>query len=132
VTRLLLDQGLPRRTAALLSQAGYTCLHVGDLGLSAAPDSEIVERALALDSTVVTLDSDFAGMIARTKTIKPSLVHLRLQHLNVQAATELLLHILPQVTDDLTAGAIVVVTPRGVRVRRLPLPGVAHEKPRRR
>lgn len=120
---LILDQGLPRRTAVLLAQQGYACVHVGDLGMAAATDDQIIDVALQRDSAVVTLDSDFAAIIARRGTAKPSLVHIRLQHLHVQAATDLLLRVLPQVADDLAVGSVVAVTPRGSRVRRLPLTG---------
>jgi len=123
VISLILDQGLPRRTAVLLAQQDYECVHVGDLGMAAATDDQIIEVALVRDSAVVTLDSDFAAIIARRGTAKPSLVHIRLQHLHVQAATDLLLRVLPQVADDLAVGSVVAVTPRGIRVRRLPLTG---------
>ena len=119
---LILDQGLPRRAAPLLVQAGYDCVHVGDLGMAAATDTAIIEVARARAATIVTLDADFAAIAARTSARTPSIVHLRLQHLHVQAATDLLLRVLPQVADDLAAGSVVSVTSRGIRVRRLPLP----------
>jgi len=122
VTSLVLDQGLPRRAAAILRQAGYDCVHVGELGMAAASDEEIADHAMDRGATVATLDSDFAAILARRSAMKPSIIHVRLQHLHVQAAADLLLRVLPQVADDLEAGAIVAVTPRGLRVRRLPLP----------
>jgi hypothetical protein len=36
VTGLLLDQGLPRSTAALLRQAGWDVLHVSEIGMGRA------------------------------------------------------------------------------------------------
>lgn len=125
MTSLVLDQGLPRRTATLLVQAGYDCVHVGDLGMAAATDEEIIEAARSRGAAVVTLDSDFAAIAAKTIAREPSIIHLRLTHLHVQAATDLLLRVLPQVADDLAAGSVIAVTARGVRVRRLPLPGSA-------
>lgn len=95
--------------------------------MAAASDNEIIDRALQLDSVIVTLDSDFAAIVARRRSTKPSLIHVRLQHLHVQAAADLLLHILPRLVDDLSEGSIVAVTPRGLRVRKLPLPGSASD-----
>jgi predicted nuclease of predicted toxin-antitoxin system len=45
VKRLLLDQGLPRSTAALLGQAGWDVVHVSEIGMSRADDVDIPQRA---------------------------------------------------------------------------------------
>lgn len=44
-TRLILDQGMPRNATALLRDAGMVCEHVGELGLSRAEDTAILELA---------------------------------------------------------------------------------------
>jgi predicted nuclease of predicted toxin-antitoxin system len=36
--KLLLDQGLPRSAAVLLTRAGHDTVHVGDIGLGEADD----------------------------------------------------------------------------------------------
>jgi predicted nuclease of predicted toxin-antitoxin system len=56
---LLLDQGLPRDAAEQLRAAGVNCTHVGEIGMSAAADTEILECARLRTSVVVTLDADF-------------------------------------------------------------------------
>jgi hypothetical protein len=38
--RLVLDQGVPRDAAEILRDAGFDCVHVGELGLSQAADLE--------------------------------------------------------------------------------------------
>lgn len=43
--RLLLDQGLPQSTGGLLAQAGWDVIHVSDIGMSRAEDSDILQRA---------------------------------------------------------------------------------------
>jgi hypothetical protein len=43
--KLLLDQGTPRSSAALLRQAGFEAVHTGEIGLAEAPDEEILRRA---------------------------------------------------------------------------------------
>jgi len=45
VKRILLDQGLPRSTAALLSQDGWDVIHVSEIGMGRAGDTEILQRA---------------------------------------------------------------------------------------
>lgn len=42
MTRLVLDQGLPRSAAELLRQQGWDVLHVAECGLSEATDSQIL------------------------------------------------------------------------------------------
>jgi predicted nuclease of predicted toxin-antitoxin system len=58
VKRLLLDQGLPRSTAALLSQGEWDVIHVSEIGMSRAADTEILRRARADSRVCVTLDAE--------------------------------------------------------------------------
>ena len=41
--RWLLDQGLPRSTAAFLQQASHDAVHVGEIGMAAAVDAAILD-----------------------------------------------------------------------------------------
>jgi len=61
---LLLDQGLPRSTASLLTQSGHTVSHTAEIGLATASDSEILDYARERDLIVVTLDADFHMLLA--------------------------------------------------------------------
>jgi predicted nuclease of predicted toxin-antitoxin system len=45
VKRLLLDQGLPRSAARLLTEAGWDVVHVADIGMSRSDDGDILRRA---------------------------------------------------------------------------------------
>src|SRR5947207_10403177 len=63
---LLLDMNLPPSVANWLRSEGHDALHVRDLGLSGAPDSEIFARAAADGRIVVSFDLDFgevAGLL---------------------------------------------------------------------
>jgi predicted nuclease of predicted toxin-antitoxin system len=62
--RLVLDQGVPNDTAALLRSLGYDCVHVSELGMSKAADDEILALSLARNAVVVTLDADFHAILA--------------------------------------------------------------------
>ena len=55
--KVLLDQGLPRSAAELLT-AGIDALHTGECGLAQAR-CHILDYARQQDRVVVTLDADF-------------------------------------------------------------------------
>jgi predicted nuclease of predicted toxin-antitoxin system len=109
---LLLDQGLPRDAAQQLRASGVPCTHVGELGMSAAADIEILESARLRGSAVVTLDADFHAILAVQGATKPSVIRLRLQGLNGAAVAGLLHQNLAQYRKELEAGCMITVKPR--------------------
>ena len=121
MTRLLLDQGLPRSTAKLLSAAGWDVAHVGDIGLSRADDLQILERAREQGRTCVTLDADFHALLATREAKSPSVVRIRREGLNGRAISDLLLKVWPDIEPAVNEGALVTITERSVRVRALPI-----------
>ena len=60
--RLLLDQGLPRTIAALLRDAGFDSVHVGEIDMATAKDFQILQRARDERRIVATFDSDFHAL----------------------------------------------------------------------
>ncbi|MBD2385349.1 DUF5615 family PIN-like protein [Cylindrospermum sp. FACHB-282] len=119
--KLLLDQGLPLSAAALLCEAGIDTIHVGEIALSAADDTEILQKAQEDQRVVVTLDADFHALLALAEAISPSVIRIRIEKLRAQALTELLLTVISECEKDLELGAVVTVEPRRIRMRRLPL-----------
>ena len=119
--RLLLDQGLPRSTAALLRQGGWDVLHVSEIGMSRAGDAEILRRARADSRVCVTLDADFHSLLATSGERGPSVIRIRKEGLDATALAALLQTIWSRVEDALNSGALVTVTEQSIRVRRLPI-----------
>ena len=119
--RLLLDQGLPRSTAAVLRQIGWDVLHVSEIGMSRADDAEILRRARAQSRVCVTLDADFHSLLATGGEHGPSAIRIRREGLDATALSALLQAIWSRVEDALDRGALVTVTERSLRVRRLPI-----------
>ena len=119
--RLLLDQGLPRSAAALLRAAGWDAIHVADIGMSRADDGDILRHAQVEGRVCVTLDADFHALLVTGGERRPSVIRIRKEGLDAAGLTRLLQGIWAGIEDALEDGAMVTVTERSVRVRRLPV-----------
>jgi len=118
--KLLLDQGLPLSAATLLCDAGIDTIHVGQIGMSEAEDSDIIQRARDEGRVVATLDADFQ-LLALDVANTPSVIRIRVERLRAQALTNLLLTVIAECEDDLEQGSAITVEPSRIRIRRLPL-----------
>ena len=119
--KLLLDQGLPRSATTLLSQAGIDIIHVAEINLSTAEDQDILNRARDDKRVVVTLDADFHALLALSAATSPSVIRIRIERLQAQALTDLLLSVIDEFTEDLEKGIVLTVESSRVRMRYLPL-----------
>lgn len=120
--RFLVDANLSPVVPARLSERGHDAVHVADVGLLTASDEEILMRAGDDERVVLSADSDFGTLLAVGRLSKPSFVLLRsADHLTPRQQADLVLAHLPQVGEDLAAGAIVSVAHLRVRVRSLPV-----------
>jgi predicted nuclease of predicted toxin-antitoxin system len=119
--KLLLDQGTPRSTAALLRKAGIETVHTAEIGMAKADDEEILRRASADDRTVVTLDADFHALLALSRARKPSVIRIRIEGLHAEELCGLIQSVIEQCGEDLNAGAMISVQEHCIRVRHLPI-----------
>lgn len=60
--RFLLDANLPRTALATVKEAGHEAEFARDIGLAAAPDSEISAHARNTQAALLTRDLDFADI----------------------------------------------------------------------
>lgn len=119
--RLLLDMGIPRRAAVLLRQTGIDAVHLSERGLTRLPDEAVLALAAEEHRVVVTLDADFAALLALSGVRAPSVVHLRLEGLDHRQAAQTIQRTTTAIEDDLASGCIASVTWGGIRVRHLPI-----------
>jgi predicted nuclease of predicted toxin-antitoxin system len=68
---LLIDNQLPVALARSISDSGWPCFHVRDVGLDAAHDVEIWNYSIKNQMTIVTKDEDFQAMANRLGSIPP-------------------------------------------------------------
>lgn len=119
--RVLLDQGLPRGAAPRLRAEGWDALHVGEISMSRASDTEILDYARRENRVCITLDADFHALLVLRSEQSPSVIRIRIEGLQAVAMAELLLRIWPRIESAIQEGALVTVTQSRVRVRRLPM-----------
>ena len=121
MTRILLDQGLPRSAAELLRAANWEVVHAQEIGLATQSDAEIIQYARNEQRVIVTLDADFHALLAVSGSNCPSVVRIRREGLRGLELSNLLMQIWPGVAAATDSGAVVTVTDSTVRIRRLPI-----------
>lgn len=120
--RFLLDQNPSPQSVALLNVAGHDAIHVRHVELSAASDDAVLRFAVETDRVLISGDTDFGELLARSNASSPSVLLLRRQ--GMRRSTEvaaLLIANLQTVEVDLLHGAIVVFDEDRIRIRSLPL-----------
>lgn len=119
--RLLLDEALQDRLVERLEEHGHDVVHVRRLGMQGASDAEVMERAAREKRVLVTTDTDFGTILALSGGAEPSVILLRGVGDSVDERLAAILRAWPLASDDLAEGAIAVVEPQRVRLRRLPI-----------
>ena len=120
--KFLLDENQSPLIAELLTTAGHDAVHVRELNLSEASDADIMQAASEQGRVIVSADTDFGELLARTNASEPSILLLRRTDARrARDVAELILANLDQVAQDLDNGAIVTIETSRVRVRELPM-----------
>ena len=120
--RFLVDLNLSPRLALRLREAGHDALHAADLDLFTTTDEQLIEIAREEERFVVSADSDFGTILARTHAQSPSIIFVRrTSGRRVDSLSDLVVANLAALEDELIAGSVVVLGEGVVRVRRLPI-----------
>ncbi|MFD7074466.1 DUF5615 family PIN-like protein [Nocardioides sp. NPDC059952] len=120
--RLLLDENLSEKLIPLLITAGHDVTHVRHLGLAGTLDPDVLELAVRDERILVSADTDFGTLLARSHATSPSFVLIRrLVGRRVQEIASVIIDNLGDVEEDLLAGAIVVIGDETMRIKRLPI-----------
>lgn len=88
---------------------GIECLHVGEIGMSASADTDILEHARASGRIVVTLDADFHAILAVTGMSGPSVIRIRLEGLKGPVIAAIIRDVLAAHARDIAAGCMITV-----------------------
>jgi len=120
--KFLLDQNVSPALVGLLADADHLAEHVRDMGMREAPDDVVLAAARDADAVLISSDTDFGELLARSNAKGPSVILLRRQEgRRASKIASLIVANLQAVADDLASGAIVVLDDDRVRIRSLPL-----------
>jgi predicted nuclease of predicted toxin-antitoxin system len=106
---ILLDQGLPRDAAEQLRSIGVDCTHVGEIGMAASSDTDILEHARTAGRIVVTLDADFHAILVVSAMSAPSVIRIRIEGLKGPAIAAIVREVLAVYASELAVGCMVTV-----------------------
>jgi predicted nuclease of predicted toxin-antitoxin system len=120
--KLLVDENLSPRIAAELAEVGHDAVHVRDVGLARSTDSTLPSFAARTGRVIVSNDSDFGALLARTGALRPSVLLVRRQQsVRADDLFRVVLRTVMACGTDLERGAVVVADGTRLRVRRLPV-----------
>lgn len=119
--KILLDEGLPRRAAALLRNRGLDAVHVTEIAEASTADPVILEEARDAGRIVVTLDSDFHGILAVRGWSSPSVIRIRREGLSAEDVRDLVIHLVNDHGPALLSGVALSVRAHLIGIRKLPL-----------
>jgi predicted nuclease of predicted toxin-antitoxin system len=115
----LVDENLPRSLAPELRRAGFAAEDVRDRGLGGRDDAEVLAYAISYRRIVMTSDLGLADLRRLSRGTGAGVVLVRFPR--VMPTARLNAAVVAAVWDlrpETFVGSIVVIAPRGVRVRR--------------
>jgi len=119
--KIVIDVCLSRQVAEALTNAGFDAVHWFNIGGPKAKDAMIMAWAQEEGRMVVTADTDFGHLLAKSSGASPSTVILRTAVHSVNVVIPLLLEVIPAYSEELKEGALITVDEQRVRIRKLPI-----------
>ncbi|MDP2278394.1 MAG: DUF5615 family PIN-like protein [Nitrospirota bacterium] len=119
--KFLADMGISISTVNLLVQLGYSAVHVKEIGMKQALDTEIIAKAKNEDRIILTCDLDFGDILAASGDKYPSVIIFRLENETPTNVNKRLTQIFHESSISLREGAIIIAEEARHRVRLLPI-----------
>lgn len=112
----LLDQSADARLAPWLTAQGHDAVRIGRDYPHGLPDEEVLAIARREGRILITNDRDFGELVFKRGHLHTGVIYLRLPTYHLPTVQEAVARVLSEHAQELDQ--FLVVTPRGVRVRR--------------
>jgi predicted nuclease of predicted toxin-antitoxin system len=118
--RLKIDEDLPQEIAELLNAHGYDAVTVREQGWTGSADGDLWQRIQKEDRWLVTADKGFADVRLYPPGTHAGLRLLRANEEGLEDDLRLAVKAVERLPFEELSGAVVVISDRGVRIRRAP------------
>ena len=119
--KFLGDMGISPRTIELLRGQGYDAIHLIEENLERMTDPNILEKARQEERILLTVDLDFAQLLAISGDALPSVILFRLGNVSREVVNGRLLSVITDYATELKSGVIISVSDVAIRLRQLPI-----------
>ena len=109
---LYMDQMLRMDVAQALRNEGHDVMRASDVGQSRAGDDEILQKAIAENRILVTLDEHFGDWVILPLSTHPGVIRLKINPTTSKNAIELLIPFLRIHSSSQFRNHLVILSPR--------------------
>jgi predicted nuclease of predicted toxin-antitoxin system len=117
--RIKVDEDLPREIVHMLRERGHEAVNVVEQGMGGYQDPHLWQAVQAETRYLVTADKGFADIRSYPPGTHAGVLLLRPDQDGIRAVVELLRQVLASYDLEALAETVAVVTPRGIRIRRV-------------
>jgi len=119
--KFFLDINISPQVKEFLINLGYEAFHAADFDLFKAKDREILEKAVELDSILLTIDLDFGALLAVEGIVVPGVIIFRLENPSREQMQQRLFQLLKRYSEKELKETLIIIEPTRIRRRELPI-----------
>ncbi len=113
-----IDENLPVEVSTILCEAGHSALSVLDQHLGGRPDEAIASVCKAESRILVTLDTDFANILAYPPKDFPGIIVIRIDDQSKSSVLPLIRKIAQVLASESPSRCLWIVEPACIRIRK--------------
>ncbi|MEL7071716.1 MAG: DUF5615 family PIN-like protein [Cyanobacteria bacterium J06581_3] len=118
MVKFLLDQDVYGVTAKFLAKSDFDVVSVSQLGLSRAPDTQVLSTAQLQGRILITRDRDYGNLVF-VQSLGAGVLYLRILPSTANAVHKELIRVIEKYSSEELSNAFVVVEANGHRFRKI-------------